>query len=284
MALVTVNFFSRCLMRTVPFQAVIPLDKMNLHGNKIADSSNTEPLKTLYLLHGVFGNYTDWVSGTRIQRWAQERNLAVIMPSGDNHFYVDCASTGEEYGKFIGEELVEFTRKLFPLSHERDDTFIGGLSMGGYGAIRNGLKYNNTFGRVCALSFGLNDTRNKLTKESEKSPIYTSRRSFFEAINGDLSKISGSDRDCRALLLDRKGKNDPLPKFYLCCGTEDPMLESNRKYAAFLKENGVDVTYEEGPGAHEWDFWDTYIKKAIDWLPLQTSKGMDSGNITGREK
>lgn len=284
MALITVDFFSKCLLRTMTFNAIIPLDKINFHGEKLESTSQTKPLKTLYLLHGIFGNYTDWISGTRIQRWAQERNLAVIMPSGDNHYYVDCVATGEEYGKFIGEELVDFTRRLFPLSDQREDTFIGGLSMGGYGAIRNGLKYHDTFGRICSLSAGFNDRGQQLTKESESSTIYTNRRSFFEAINGDLSSVKGSDRDCRALVLELKKQGKEIPKFYLCCGTEDHLLEKNRVYANFLKENQVDVTYEEGAGSHEWDFWDRYIYKILEWLPLEVSKGMGSGNISGRSK
>ena len=279
MALVTVNFFSKYLLRTVTFQAILPLDKVNLHGAQVEDTNSSKPLKTLYLLHGVFGNYTDWVSGTRIQRWAQDRNLAVIMPSGDNHFYVDCVSTGEEYGKFIGEELVEFTRRMFPLSTKREDTFIGGLSMGGYGAIRNGLKYHDTFGRICALSAGFQDKEDALPPESEKNPIYTSRRSFFEAINGDLSKMKGSDRDCKALVSRLRAEGAEIPEFYVCCGTEDFLLEKNRDYVSFLKDNEVKVTYEEGPGAHEWDFWDRYIEKIVKWLAPETQKSMGSGNV-----
>ena len=151
MALIQCNFFSKSLMRTVPIQVVLPTDKtLGPDG-----SAPQGPFKTLYLLHGIFGNDTDWVCGTRVQSWAQDRNLAVVMPSGENSFYVDMPKASAYYGTYIGKELVDFTRRTFPLSHKREDTFIGGLSMGGYGAIVNGLQNPETFGAVCALSSAL---------------------------------------------------------------------------------------------------------------------------------
>ncbi len=83
-------------------------------------------------IYGLCERNTDW-------RWAEEKNLAVIMPSGDNQFYIDKEDTEEYYGEYVGKELVEFTRKMFPLSEKKEDTFIAGLSMGGYGALINGL-------------------------------------------------------------------------------------------------------------------------------------------------
>ena len=274
MAIIEVNFISKCLMRTVTFNAIIPVDKFGPQ----AENAEQKPLKTLYLLHGIFGNYTDWVNGTRIQAWAEANDLAVIMPSGENRFYLDDEKSGELYGEFIGKELVEFTRKLFPLSDKREDTFIAGLSMGGYGAIRNGLKYAENFGCVIGLSAALvHDT----WKDADNSaPIFTFRRSYYEAIFGEYDKVKGSDKDPKALLLKLKEEGRPIPKMYLCCGTEDGLVTANRDFRDFLNENGVDLTYVEGPGKHDWVFWDTYIKKVLDWLPLnRTGAGINSGNV-----
>ena len=274
MAIIEVNFISKCLMRTVTFNAIIPVDKFGPQ----AENAEQKPLKTLYLLHGIFGNYTDWVNGTRIQAWAEANDLAVIMPSGENRFYLDDEKSGELYGEFIGKELVEFTRKLFPLSDKREDTFIAGLSMGGYGAIRNGLKYAENFGCVIGLSAALvHDT----WKDADNSaPIFTFRRSYYEAIFGEYDKVKGSDKDPKALLLKLKEEGRPVPKMYLCCGTEDGLVTANRDFRDFLNENGVDLTYVEGPGKHDWVFWDTYIKKVLDWLPLnRTVAGINSGNV-----
>ena len=274
MAIIEVNFISKCLMRTVTFNAIIPVDKFGPQ----AENAEQKPLKTLYLLHGIFGNYTDWVNGTRIQAWAEANDLAVIMPSGENRFYLDDEKSGELYGEFIGKELVEFTRKLFPLSDKREDTFIAGLSMGGYGAIRNGLKYAENFGCVIGLSAALvHDT----WKDADNSaPIFTFRRSYYEAIFGEYDKVKGSDKDPKALLLKLKEEGRPVPKMYLCCGTEDGLVTANRDFRDFLNENDVDLTYVEGPGKHDWVFWDTYIKKVLDWLPLnRTGAGINSGNV-----
>ena len=171
MAIIEVNFISKCLMRVVTFNAIIPVDKFGPQ----AENAEQKPLKTLYLLHGIFGNYTDWVNGTRIQAWAEANDLAVIMPSGENRFYLDDEKSGELYGEFIGKELVEFTRKLFPLSDKREDTFIAGLSMGGYGAIRNGLKYAENFGCVIGLSAALAARRTASSPQTAISAISSTK-------------------------------------------------------------------------------------------------------------
>lgn len=176
MALVQVDFFSEKLMRTVTINAIIPVDKKLNQPNK--------KFKTLYLLHGIFGNYTDWVCGTRIQRWAQDHDLAVIMPSGENKFYVDNENSHEYYSQFIGEELVSITRAMFPLSQRREDTFIAGLSMGGYGAIINGLKYYQTFGYIAALSSALLIDTFINAEDGDDVP-YMYKRSYLTSVFGD---------------------------------------------------------------------------------------------------
>ena len=275
MALIQVDFFSASLMRTVTINAVIPVDKMTFTNEK----REKKPFKTLYLLHGIFGNYTDWITGTRIQSWAQDNNLAVIMPSGENKFYLDNEKTGEMYGKFIGEELVNITRDLFPLSTKKEDTFIGGLSMGGYGAIVNGLHYPETFGYICGLSSALIIDRVLQTKD-DSSPFPTDRRSYNESIFGDLDKLKGSDKDYYALIEKLKVANQTIPAFYLACGTEDSLLPENRAYHDFLVKQGVNVTYEEGPGGHDWKFWDEYIYKVLQWLPLEEkTESIHSGHV-----
>lgn len=275
MAFIQMNLLSKELMRTVPVNVIIPADKMTFPGMPVRED---KPYKTLYLLHGIFGNYTDWVNGTRLQRFAEENDLAVVMPSGDNAFYVDQPAGMNHYGEFIGRELVELTRKIFPLSHEREDTYIGGLSMGGYGAIRNGLKYHDTFGAIVALSSaliieGLQDRTNDTLNPIE-------RRDYAEAVFGNLDEVLTSDKNPRYLVEQLKKENAQFPAIYMACGQDDSLLDANKKFAKFLEDNDVKATFEVGPGSHEWDFWDTYIKKAMDWLPLEKgSVGINSGNV-----
>lgn len=274
MALVKVDFFSQSLMRTVTINAIVPVDKMKLPHQKVREK---KPYKTLYLLHGIFGNYTDWVTGTRIKRWAEDQDLVVIMPSGENKFYVDNENSQEFYSKFIGEELVKVTRDMFPLSLKREDTFIAGLSMGGYGAITNGLKYYQTFGYIAGLSSAL--LIDSIVKATDGDDVpYMHKRSYLETVFGDLDKLCGSDKDYR-YLLEQLDKKD-VPHMYIACGVDDPLITENRNFRDFLIEHDIDVTYEEGPGAHEWDFWDRYIYKVLQWLPLEDKEiGISSGNV-----
>lgn len=278
MALIQVNFVSKSLFRTVPVQVILPVDKLTPDG-KLPEPKK---FKTLYLLHGYWGNYTDWVSGTRIQRWAEERDLAVVMPSGDNSFYVDRPVARNSYGEFIGRELVEITRRMFPLSEKREDTFIGGLSMGGFGAMRNGLKYHDTFGSIIALSSAFH------LFEDVGNPAGDPIQAYRESLFGPLAEAVKSDMNPKVLIdkLGSRKKAEPefqLPKIYIACGTEDDLISGSRDYRKLLTANGFDVTYEEGPGGHEWDFWDTYIKKAVDWLPLDDcSRGINSGNVQAK--
>lgn len=263
MAFIQVNFMSKSLLRTVTVNVILPVDKL------MPDESQENSCKkfpTLYLLHGVMGNYTDWINGTGIQRWAEEKNLAVVMPSGENGFYVDHEKIHSLYGEFIGKELVEITRKMFPLSEKREDTFIAGLSMGGYGALRNGLKYGDTFSHIAGLSSAL--IIEGLEKRTNEHPLFFERRDYAEAVFGDLTRVKESDKNPEWLATRRKAQGQIIPKIYMACGTEDFLLEPNRKLRdAFIADN-LDLTYEEGPGGHEWDFWNRYMQRVLEWLPL----------------
>ena len=264
MAFAQISFMSKSLLRNVTFNAVIPVDNALFPFNQ---EKEKKPFKTLYLLHGLFGHYMDWVNDSRIQSLAQIKKLAVIMPSGENKFYVDIEASLEMYGKFIGEELVNFTRDLFPLSRDRKDTFIAGLSMGGYGAIRNGIKYSDTFGYAAGLSSALiQDQVLASTYDVKDTPF--GNRKYFESVFGDLDKLPGSDMDIYALVKNRLAEKKLIPNIYIACGTEDSLLQNNRDFKDFLIQNKVPVNYVEGPGGHDFTFWDTYIEKVLDWLPL----------------
>ena len=278
MAQLQVNFFSKTLMRQVAITAIVPVDKF-IFAPDAGEPKEKAPLKTLYLLHGIFGNCTDWMSCTRIQEWATDRNLAVIMPSGDNSFYVDNPTKGDFYGEFIGRELVEFTRDLLPLSTKREDTFIAGLSMGGFGAIRNGLKYHETFAYVAGLSSGF--VLEMALNATNDDPLFFRRRDFYETIFGNLDTLLESDMNPKKLVKDLVESKASIPELYVCCGTEDFLLEANQDFHQYLLDYDVEHTYIEGPGAHDWNYWGEYIVKVMDWLPLDgAEKGISSGNVT----
>lgn len=262
MAFIQINIMSESLLRNVNINAIIPVDSDPLQRTSdLTISENTEKYPVLYLLHGIFGNQNDWGNMTVIQRLAEKKKIAVIMPSGDNKFYIDHPETHDYYGSFIGEELVDITRKLFPISHEKQNTFIGGLSMGGYGALRNGLKYHNTFGAVAGLS-----TANFVDMDIERSePI---NDSFLTAIFGNLEEAKYSDLSIDYLIRKNAEQNCNDQKIYLACGNDDVLLNGSVELCDLFKRKGYDITFEHGAGGHDWDFWNTYVRRMIDWLPI----------------
>ena len=160
MAVFRVTFYSRALAGQTDMCVVLPNDlppmisQMNPH--------YTRPMKTLVLLHGYSGGPWDWIMGSSIQELAGAYNLEVIMPNDRNSFYLDREPTGEAYATFVGEEVLEYARSTFGLSRKAEDTFIGGFSMGGFGALRTGLAFSHNYSKIAALSSA---------PECRKSPV-----------------------------------------------------------------------------------------------------------------
>ncbi len=253
MAVLQTEIRSDTLKRNVLFNVILPVEKFK------------PPYPTLYLLHGLTGNMNDWLHHTRIRMWAENSGLAVVMPSGENSFYLDILVKDGclgDFGEYIGKELVEVTREMFPLSHKREDTFICGLSMGGYGACRNGLKYCDTFGKTAVLSGALH------IYEYTEDWVESVGNTIGEVRNfGNLEDTRNTDRNPRFLM--RQIQEDPqkqFPDFYVACGRQDHLLEANRSIAEALREAGANVTYEDGDGIHDFIFWDTYIQHVLQWL------------------
>ena len=276
MAVFEVNFHSESLGRTVPLYVILPTDKT--YFPHMLKREEGKPYKTLYLLHGVIGNYTDWLYNTRIKKYAEDNDLCVVMPSGDNSMYLDQGV--DFYGEFVGKELVEFTRKTFPLSRKREDTYIGGLSMGGFGAMRNGLKYHETFGAIISLS-GAYVLDEEMLIEVKK-PMFAGETTIYKkrVYGDDLPASLISDKNPEYLIKTLAKENVDFPDIYMACGNEDFLLEKNKRVEKLLTDYHIKHTFIIGTGSHEWDFWDMYIKKALEWLPLEKSaKGKSSENI-----
>ncbi len=256
MAVFNVKFFSESLQRNVSFVACIPIENT-------AGVEKGSGLKTLYLLHGLHGNETEWLQKTTVAELSEKHKIAIIMPSGENSFYLNNPKRLSNYSDLIGIELINFTRRAFPLSSNRNDTLIGGLSMGGYGAMINGLKFADTFGAILAFSSAfIIDKIKSIYPGMEHNLPYE----YFVDIFGDPNNLDGSDGDYKKYAENLISSGAELPEIYIACGSEDYLIEENRMFTKYLNEIGYTHKYVESPGEHNWDFWREYIIKALDYI------------------
>jgi len=237
MALCHVQWFSQVLAKQVGTYVILP------DGGK-------PPFATFYLLHGLSDDYTIWHRRTRIEWYVRELPLIVVMPDGFRGFYTDN-DTGPQYHKYICEELVEFVERSFPARRDRKARCIGGLSMGGYGALRQALACPEVYASVNSHSGAL----------MHGGKTYT-RRDLAEFRRVFGARPKGTDHDLVYLASQAKTFDD-LPKIRIDCGTEDYLLEDNRKFHGLLEKMQIPHEYAEYPGAHNWDYWDTHIQEAL---------------------
>lgn len=262
MALATITFPSCSLRRSVSFKAVIPNELNFMPGSK--PDFVKEPMRTLYMLHGYSGDCNDYLLFTTLFDLCRTYNLAVIFPSGENSFYLDDEDKGEMFGEYIGKELVDFTRSLFHLSDRREDTYIGGLSMGGYGAMINGLCFSDTFSKIISFSgafieLNLADAGTYVTDE-------VSDEKYQKRVFGDPKELRNSTKDPRCCMERLLAEGKEIPGIYQCCGSEDFLIEPNRRLHAFMEEKRIPHLYREGNGNHEWEYWLKHLEPALEWL------------------
>lgn len=259
MAIMHCDFYSEALGMNTSMTVILPQTTQSLVGMESKAIREKHP--ALLLLHGISDDHTIWLRRTSIERYAAARGLAIVMPSAGRSFYTDMKH-GYKYGTFIGRELPEIARSFFPLSESREDNFIAGLSMGGYGALKLGLANADRFAAIASLS-GVVDVPGIARMAPELKPE-------FETIFGDPDALEGSEHDLFRLL-ERAARSDkPLPRIYQCCGTEDFLYPANTRFRDLCRELSVELTYEEGPGAHEWGYWDKMIQNVLQWLPMKS--------------
>lgn len=262
MALIQANFFSNSLMRTVPINVVLPNDAPPFI---TTDNPHYErPTKTLILLHGFSGSISDWLTGSDIQELALKYNLAVVMPSGENSFYLNGKGAGSAYETYTGSELITYVRKTFGLSDKSEDTFIGGLSMGGFGAIHTGLKFPENFGKIFGLSSALIVHNIKDMQPGTCDAI--ADYDYYERAFGKLDELEASEKNPETLIIHRQEKGETIQPIFMACGNEDFLLKENHIFRDFLTAHNVDFIYKESPGTHDWKFWNEYLETSIQWI------------------
>ena len=265
MAFFQMNLFSTSLCFNTDINVFIPTPNSDelLNHKKSDYFYDGAKFQVLYLLHGAYGDYMDWMRLTSIEKYAQKHKLAVVMPSASNSFYQDMYR-GSAYLTYLTEELPQFIQSIFPISRKRENTFTAGLSMGGYGAVRLAYQKPENYAACASLSGGIDlvGLMNEINAGTIQGPFR------WDSIFEHPEKVEGSDADLFALISKRKTENRPLPAIFQSCGTEDFIYNSNQHTRARLEALGVDLTYEEHPGIHDWDYWDTHIQRVLNWLPL----------------
>jgi len=248
MALFHINFSSRVLGMMMQADVVMP--------QGLADDAR---VPTLYLLHGMSDDQSAWQRRTSIERYADEAGIAVVMPTTHLGWYTDM-QLGPKYFTFITEELPRICRQFFPnLSPYREDTFAAGLSMGGYGALKCGLRAPHVFSKVACLSAGFIDAT-----WLERTTLGREHGSLWNDIFGTPEEYNGSFNDLFAAA--KELPVEDRPDVYIWCGTEDFLHRQNIKMRNLLKKLNYNMIYEESHGDHQWLYWDRKIQTILDWL------------------
>lgn len=293
MALVNLNFESKYLRCNNDVSIILP-DKPRgcdpkdfyLQGKKY---------KTLYLLHGTFGDHTDWYRHTNIELYACEKDLIVVMPSAINTNYQNWQGFGTGYFlyDYIVKELMPMVQCWFPSSEKREDNFIGGLSMGARGAMMIALKNADKFAGVAALSAFPHDLEKDRAylEEVMATPVcgdggdfagpfdsdFRLRR-FRNEIQNNGGSVDAYIEHCNPMMYLREyAQSKQELKLYCACGKNDVLYPEYMAFKEICASLGIIATFEEEEGyRHEWRFWDKYIEKALEFFGMV-------GEIGGKE-
>lgn len=262
MAMMNVQFSSQSLCGATNFMIAIPND-----ASPAANAGNPHydrPPKMLILLHGFTGTYTDWFRDSRAVQIASRLNLALVCPQGGNNFYLDGPETGRKYASFVGKELVEYVGRTFGLSTRREDVFIGGFSMGGFGAVHTALAFPEQFSKVLSFSAAL--IHHNVEKMQPGFQDGLANYAYYRMVFGDPAALPESPNNPEFLLKQLKAQGKPIPGIFQCVGTEDFLYGENQIFRSFLTEQGVPFTYREAGGGHDMDTVAKFLEEAMRFL------------------
>lgn len=259
MARIRCDFFSEALGLGTAMTVLLP--ERSSAGIGMAGGAPAGDPPVLYLLHGLTDDDTIWTRRTAIERYVAPLGLAVVMPQVGRSFYTDEAH-GNRYWTFLSEELPEVCRSFFRLSDRPADTFVAGLSMGGYGAMKWALRQPDRFAAAASLSGALNVAHRRHHPSSPMDPA------VWHTVWGDRA-VAGADDDTVALLERADGD---LPALYVACGTEDFLYEDNVRFVETARRRDLPVTVDFSPGDHDWAYWDAKIQDVLAWLPLRRDR------------
>jgi putative tributyrin esterase len=258
MARIQCDFYSDALGTATTITVVLP---------QPAPAQHTQPrtYPVLWLLHGLLDDHTAWLRQTSLERYVDGLQLAVVMPSGGRSFYTDMAH-GYRYWTFVSEELPALARGWFPLSTAREENYVAGLSMGGFGAFKLALRHPERYAAAASLSGALRSFDLDLVENPD--PAWHAE---MANVFGDLAGFATSEDNVYHLAQQLATSGAPSPLLFQCCGVDDFLYQDNLRFKAHAEALGLPLTYAEGPGEHNWAYWDQQIQRVLAWLPLPTA-------------
>ena len=250
MAILSINYNSTTIGMHHPFIVILPEDATYFDSN-----AQPKALKTLLLLHGLSSDETSYMRYTSIERYANEHQLAVIMPNADHSGYSNMVY-GHKYYDYI-LEVLDYAHQILPLSTSKEDNFIAGHSMGGYGTIKYALLEGHRFAKACPLSAAFN---------AQGLIDYDWYDYSGSAIAGPNAQVANTNLDPYYLVDEAIKKQKEIPELLIMCGTEDDLYRDNQQFGQYLNKRQIPNIFEDGPGEHDYAYWDKAIQRAIKWF------------------
>jgi S-formylglutathione hydrolase FrmB len=248
-----VAFESKLVGAALPYNVVLPPDYD-------AKFSAQTRYAVLYLLDGLGGGANDWVSQrAHLADYAAQYRLIIVVPEGKDGWYTDGAAANEKYETYFVEELMPDVARRFRTIESREARAVAGLSMGGYGALKFGLKYPDRFVFAASMSGALG-AASWVAEMPVASFIKPSITRVFGAADSTVRPSNDIYKIVREMASERVRS---LPYFYLDCGTEDPFFSNSRDFAALLVEKKIPHEYRELPGNHGWAYWDRQVQEVL---------------------
>lgn len=226
------------------------------------DNRMKENVKVLWLLHGMRHDHASWSQMTGLERYVEDKNVCIIMPSVDLSYYTDM-KYGYRYFTYLTEELPEKMHNLLSLSNLREDNYIAGLSMGGYGALKAALRYPERYSKVASLS-GVVDIPYMYTLRRDDQDLIN----HFGLIFGTEDEVSNSSEDLFFLAENLKAR-EMTPKIFISCGADDILYKMNCNFAKKIESMKLSPVFEvDEDHSHNWKYWDYKIQRVLDWMEL----------------
>lgn len=244
-----ITFRSAALGRDMQYRLMFPLE------------TSGRKLPTVYLLHGDGGGFRDWSNYSDVASFA-ERGLLLVMPEGESSYYTNAVEPPQDrFEDYLTHDLISDVESRFPAAAGRENRAIIGVSMGGFGAVKIGLRHPDLFSFVAGISSAIDVPRRAFSF----TRLQQSRH--YNAIFGPSGSQTRRDNDPFVLL--RSANPEAAPYFFLTCGEQEGLLPANREFAALLAQRHFRFEFHTVRGGHDWNQWNAWLPSVLHSLSDQ---------------